>query len=143
MMRKSFSRKLSRSLAPLLLVVTLPLAGCVADQWGADEARLVPYGGSKTHPIKVVGNKATVDNCGEWPIDSTDTDENGLLPNHGCAVQSNIAAMAAYPKDLVKLRRMPRGPAEPRVAAVKALSAPGGGASSSGAAALTGGAATP
>ena len=48
--------------------------------------------------------------------------DNELLPNHGCAVQANIAAMTAYPQDLVKLRRMSRAPAESRVAAVKALS---------------------
>jgi Pilus biogenesis CpaD protein (pilus_cpaD) len=123
-MFKSFSHKVSRSMAPLLLVLTLPLAGCVADQWAADDAPPVPYGGSKAHPIKVVGNKASVENCGDWSVDSTESYENTILPNHGCAVQANIAAMAAYPQDLVKLRRMSRKPAEPRVAGIKVISAP-------------------
>jgi Pilus biogenesis CpaD protein (pilus_cpaD) len=123
-MFKRFLPKICRSWAPLLLVATLPLAGCVADQWAADDEPLVPYGGSKTHPIKVQGNRASVANCGEWPDDLTQTDNNDLQHNHGCAVQANIAAMAAYPQDLVKLRRMSRAPAEPRVAAVKTVSAP-------------------
>jgi Pilus biogenesis CpaD protein (pilus_cpaD) len=128
-MFKSLTQKLSRKAVPVLLLLALPLAGCAADQWAADEAPLVPYGGSKMHPIKVVGNKAMVDDCGQWPDDATDTYENTIAPNHGCAVQANIAAMAAYPKDLVKLRRMSRPPAGSRVLAVKAVSAPGAAAS--------------
>jgi type IV pilus biogenesis protein CpaD/CtpE len=128
-MFKSLTQKLSRKAAPVLLLLALPLAGCAADQWAADEAPLVPYGGSKMHPIKVVGNTASVEGCGEWSVDGTDTYENSMSPNHGCAVQANIAAMAAYPKDLVKLRRMSRPPAGSRVMAVKAISAPGAAAS--------------
>jgi type IV pilus biogenesis protein CpaD/CtpE len=128
-MFKSFSNKMLRKFTPVLLVLALPLAGCAADQWAEDDTPFVPYGGSKTHPIKVVGNKATVADCGEWSIDSTESQSNMLLPNHGCAVQANIAAMAAYPQDLVKLRRMPLPPATPRVAAINAISAPAGASS--------------
>ena len=123
-MSKSNTRMFVRRLAPALLILALPLAGCVADQWAADEEPLVPYGGSKTHVIKVVGNKAIVDECGQWPVDSTDSDNNTFLPNHGCAVQANIGAMAAYPQDLVRARKIGRAPAESRVAAVRAISAP-------------------
>ena len=113
-----------RRIVPALLILALPLAGCAADQWAADEEPLVPYGGSKTHAIKVVGNIASVDECGQWPIDASESNNNAMMPNHGCAVQANIAAMAAYPQDLVKARKMGRAPAESRVAAVRAISKP-------------------
>jgi hypothetical protein len=139
-MFKSFSPKMTRTLGTVFLILALPLAGCVTDQWAEDDTPLTPFGGSKLHPIKVVGNKASVDECGLWPMDSTDSHSNVMLPNHGCAVQANIAAMTAYPQDLVRLRRMSRPPAAARVAAVTALSgaaaaAPSG--SSSGGASAT------
>ncbi len=123
-MFKSISPKISRKWVPVLFVLVLPLAGCVTDDWAKDDNAFKPYGGSKAHPIAVVGNKASVKGCGEWSVDGADAGQNEMLPNHGCAVQANIAAMTAYPQDLVKLRRMSRAPAEPRVAAIKALSAP-------------------
>jgi Pilus biogenesis CpaD protein (pilus_cpaD) len=121
-MFKSFSPKISQGWATALLVLVLPLAGCVTDDWAKDDNAFKPYGGSKAHPIAVVGNKASVQGCGEWSVDGADAGQNEMLPNHGCAVQANIAAMTAYPQDLVKLRRMSRAPAESRVAAVKAIS---------------------
>ena len=132
-----------RRLAPALLILALPLAGCVADQWAADEEPLVPYGGSKSHAIKVVGNQAVVDECGLWPIDSSDTESNGMMPNHGCAVQANIAAMAAYPQDLVRARKMGRAPAEPRVAAVRTISAPAAASSTASTGSSASGSTTP
>ncbi len=90
----------SKTVATALLLLALPMAGCVSDQMFADES-LKPYGGSKQHPIKVSGGKATVDKCGDWSENLAVTDTNELADNHGCAVQSNIAAMAAYPADLV------------------------------------------
>jgi hypothetical protein len=142
-MFKSFSPKMTRSLGTVFLFLALPLAGCVTDQWAEDDTPLTPYGGSKLHPIKVVGNKATVDDCGLWPIDSTDSQSNVMLPNHGCAVQANIAAMTAYPQDLVRLRRMSRSPATPRVAAITAISAPAATSSGASPAASTGASAKP
>ena len=121
-MFKSFSPKISRNWASALFVLVLPLAGCATDDWAKEDNAFKPYGGSKAHPIAVVGNKASVQGCGEWSRDGADVGDNELLPNHGCAVQANIAAMTAYPQDLVKLRRMSRAPAESRVAAAKALS---------------------
>jgi hypothetical protein len=121
-MFKSFSNSVSRSLAPALLVLALPLAGCITDDWAKDDEAFKPYGGSKTHPIAVAGNKATVEGCGNWSVDAGDAENNQFMPNHGCAVQSNIAAMTAYPQDLVRLRRMSRAPAEGRVAAARKTS---------------------
>jgi type IV pilus biogenesis protein CpaD/CtpE len=90
----------SNHAAALLLALALPLAGCAADNYFEDEA-FEPYGGSKQHPIRVVNGKAVVDECGKWPKNLADTSDNDLSYNHGCAVQANIAAMAADPKDLV------------------------------------------
>jgi type IV pilus biogenesis protein CpaD/CtpE len=122
-MLKRISNSISKSWAPLLLVVVLPLAGCAAtDQWAQDELPIAPYGGSKLHPIKVVGGRATVEDCGQWDADATDSDYNLMMPNHGCAVQANIAAMAANPRDLVRTRKMSRAAAEQRVKAINGLS---------------------
>jgi pilus assembly protein CpaD len=39
--------------------------------------------------------------CGDWSEDLSNTGRNDVMPNHGCAVQANIAAMLADPKDVV------------------------------------------
>jgi hypothetical protein len=85
--------------ATLLMCMALPLAGCASDNLFADE-EFTPYGGSKSYPIKVVNGKAVVEECGRWPENLAETSSNNLHYNHGCAVQANIAAMAAYPEDL-------------------------------------------
>jgi hypothetical protein len=97
-----------KSLSTALLLLALPLAGCAADNMFADDS-IKPYGGSKLHPIKVVNGKAVVENCGDWSENRADTTENDISASHGCAVQSNIAAMAAYPSDLAgNTRKRPK-----------------------------------
>lgn len=116
--------------AAIAMLFAASLAGCVADDIAADDT-IMPYGGSKTHPIKVVNGKATVEPCGIWTKDVADASENGMSPNHGCAVQANIAAMTAYPNDLVKLRRMSPSPAYKGVAAITTLQTPASSSSAS------------
>jgi pilus assembly protein CpaD len=95
-------------LAVAVLACALPLGGCATDSMFADET-ITPYGGSKQHPIKVANGKATVEGCGEWSENLADSEDNTMAANHGCAVQSNIAAMAAYPSDLIgNKRRLPK-----------------------------------
>jgi type IV pilus biogenesis protein CpaD/CtpE len=108
-MFKCINKQHARHIAALLCVLAAtPLAGCATDDLYAEQP-LVPYGGSKMHPIKVVNGRAVVEKCGMWPEDLTETQNNTMNPNHGCAVQSNIAAMAAYPADLGgKNRNLPR-----------------------------------
>jgi type IV pilus biogenesis protein CpaD/CtpE len=90
-----------------IALLSLALAGCVTDEMYTTD--ISPYGGSKMHPIKVSGGKAYVEGCGQWPHNIADTESNEMHDNHGCAVQSNIAAMAAYPSDLVgKKRKLPK-----------------------------------
>lgn len=122
MYKSSFNRT-----AILVVCLGLPLAGCASDNFFADEAA-TPYGGSKLHPIKVSGGKAHVADCGLWPENVADSASNEMSYNHGCAVQSNIAAMAAYPSDLVHLRKMSRKPAFNRVGGVKSLASGSAGA---------------
>jgi type IV pilus biogenesis protein CpaD/CtpE len=86
------------------------LSGCALDDLTKEET-FEPYGGSKQHPIKVANGKASVEKCGDWSENRADTLDNTFAANHGCAVQSNIAAMAANPNDLVRARRMSRAPA--------------------------------
>jgi type IV pilus biogenesis protein CpaD/CtpE len=117
-MRKRHSIFVSPLSAALVLVLAIPLSGCALDEI-TKESEIEPYGGSKSHPIMVEGNRAYVEDCGLWEGDVAETSQNLLHSNHGCAVQANIAAMAAYPQDLVKPRRMSMSPAEARVAAVK------------------------
>ncbi|MFN4353589.1 CpaD family pilus assembly protein [Parvibaculum sp.] len=49
--------------------------------------------------------------CGNWTQDAAFDPSNGLMPNHGCATQNNLAAMVANPADLLGPR--PMGPADP------------------------------
>jgi pilus assembly protein CpaD len=53
---------------------------------------------------------AHTDACGNWSHDADDTDDNLPMPDFGCSVQHNIAAMVAEPRDLVTPR--PMGPAD-------------------------------
>jgi type IV pilus biogenesis protein CpaD/CtpE len=107
-----------RALAVATLAATL--AGCALDDFAKDDT-FEPYGGSKQHAIRVVNGKAIVDKCGDWSANVVDNSDNTMMPNHGCSVQANIATMAAYPNDLVRARRMPRPPADGRVAAIKKI----------------------
>jgi type IV pilus biogenesis protein CpaD/CtpE len=85
-------------LAACLLASGL-LAGCTADQV-AMEQKYQPYAGSEEYPIHLHGGKASVKPCGNWLKDTTSDATNDLASNHGCAVQSNIAAMISDPSDL-------------------------------------------
>jgi type IV pilus biogenesis protein CpaD/CtpE len=115
--------------AVAVVAVSAALAGCALDDFAKDDS-FEPYGGSKQHPIKVVNGKASVEKCGDWSENVLENGDNLMMPNHGCAVQSNIAAMTAYPNDLVRARRMSRPPAIGRVAAVKKISGSSAGADS-------------
>lgn len=42
--------------------------------------------------------------CGDWSKDAADNEDNEASPNFGCAVQQNIAAQVADPRDLVQSR---------------------------------------
>ena len=54
--------------------------------------------------IGYIGYSAHTDPCGDWSTSVADTASNLSTPNFGCAVQHNIAAMVADPRDLVAPR---------------------------------------
>jgi type IV pilus biogenesis protein CpaD/CtpE len=98
---------LSRNVFALgLLTVGLFLSGCTVQEMALEE-KYQPYAGSDRYPIKVAHGKAHVKPCGDWSDDSTYKPLNDNLENHGCAVQSNIAAMVSDPTDFVKPGKMP------------------------------------
>jgi pilus assembly protein CpaD len=51
-----------------------------------------------------IGYAAKTDSCGDWSADLAVTSDNSTAPNFGCAVQQNIAAQVADPRDLVEPR---------------------------------------
>ncbi len=53
-----------------------------------------------------LGYTARTDVCGDWSKDWADGADNQPPPNFGCAVQHNVAAMVADPRDLVEPRAM-------------------------------------
>jgi pilus assembly protein CpaD len=57
---------------------------------------------------------AHTDPCENWTQDAEDTGDNTPMPNFGCSVQHNIAAMVADPRDLVAPRGMDAGDATRR-----------------------------
>jgi pilus assembly protein CpaD len=66
--------------------------------------RFATYPGGAASPVRLsyVSSYAKSRGCGKWTEDATDTSENLLTPNHGCAVQANIAAEIANPETLIK-----------------------------------------
>jgi pilus assembly protein CpaD len=51
--------------------------------------------------VSYIAYKATADSCGDWSEDLAFTMENQTSKNFGCAVQHNIAAQVADPRDLL------------------------------------------
>jgi pilus assembly protein CpaD len=60
--------------------------------------------------IGYVAYAAHTDPCGDWTVNAADTTENLPMPNFGCSVQHNIAAMVADPRDIAQSRGL--GPAD-------------------------------
>jgi len=55
-----------------------------------------------TTRVVVTRSKAVVHGCPDWKAHSDANPANGLSPNYGCAVNSNLAAMVANPEHLLK-----------------------------------------
>jgi len=55
-----------------------------------------------TTRVVVTRSKAVVNGCPDWKAHSDANPANGLSPNYGCAVNSNLAAMVANPEHLLK-----------------------------------------
>ena len=96
--------------------------------------RLATYRAGAAAPVRLtyVSSYGTSLKCGQWAEDTTETDSNRLAPNHGCAVQANIAAMVANPETLSVPTATDPIVAASDIAAVQAVMNPsaGGGSSS-------------
>ena len=57
--------------------------------------------GSGNVRVVVSRNVASVPNCPNWERKSQPNYNNRMLPNYGCGVNSNLAAMVANPEDLI------------------------------------------
>lgn len=66
--------------------------------------------------VNFVEYKAETKPCGDWSVNVSEDAENSPMPNFGCAVQHNIAAMVADPRDLVSPRPMTAADAQRRAA---------------------------
>jgi hypothetical protein len=112
-MLKFCKMKTNRLLAmTLAAAVCLPLAGCLnaGDPWGEGS---MAYTADEMYPA------AARKPCGqEWP-DLANDESNHFSPNHGCAVNSNIAAMIANPNALTHPK--PLGPTPGNTAAAAIL----------------------
>jgi pilus assembly protein CpaD len=54
--------------------------------------------------IGFIAYTARTDPCGDWSEDMSTTYNNKTAKNYGCAVQQNIAAQVADPRDLIEMR---------------------------------------
>ncbi|SHN56435.1 CpaD family pilus assembly protein [Erythrobacter sanguineus] len=52
--------------------------------------------------VVITRSSASVPGCPDWSAGSDMNYSNGTSPNHGCAVNSNLAAMIADPQDLLE-----------------------------------------
>lgn len=123
------------------------IANLVAQQGvPAHLIKMTSYQGGASAPVKITVTKthARTSPCGEWPADMTDTRLNELNYNHGCAVQSNTAAMVANAEDFESPGYLDPATAPSRIAAIgavdKDLGAAAGGAASTSSSGSAGGA---
>lgn len=78
----------------------------VANRYGlvlADGAPVTPgHIAPGTARIVLTRASASVKGCPDWTSNSDNNFNNGTSTNHGCAVNSNLAAMVANPEHLIK-----------------------------------------
>lgn len=88
------------------------IANAVADLAG--RYGLITKGSAPTTPgalapgqvrVVITRSTASVPGCPDWSAKSDMNYSNGLSPNHGCATNSNLAAMVADPQDLLEGRK--------------------------------------
>ncbi len=108
--------------------------------------RFATYRAGPNAPVRLtyVSSYSASQKCGQWTEDATETQDNRLAPNHGCAVQANIAAMVANPETLsVPAATDPIVAAPVVIGLDAALNPSASGGASGGAGGATGGAGKP
>jgi len=71
-------------------------------------------GGDTRVELGFISYHASTAPCGDWSASWTDTAANHVTPNFGCAVQHNIAAQVADPRDLMGSQPLAAGDAARR-----------------------------
>jgi pilus assembly protein CpaD len=81
-------------------------------EMGVPRSRILvgTHDGNPRVRIGFIAYSARTDDCGDWSKNLGDTADNRISPNLGCAVQKNIAAQLADPRDLIEMR--PSDPAD-------------------------------
>lgn len=78
---------------------------------GVDRSRILvgthdaPNGDGSVE-LNFVSYEAHTAPCGNWSVNVADDENNSPMPNFGCSVQHNIAAMVSDPRDLIAPRPM-------------------------------------
>lgn len=77
----------------------------VAGQYGLMVAPAAPVTSGQVTPgnVRVIVSRAEaqVPGCPNWSVPSSPNYNNRMIPNFGCGVNSNLAAMVANPEDLI------------------------------------------
>jgi pilus assembly protein CpaD len=99
--REFYSQSAAESIAGRLVSMGVPRSHIlIGPREGSEYGRQIE--------LSYLGYAAHTDACGDWSHDAARTVDNQPMPDFGCAVQHNIAAMVANPRDLVAPR--PLGP---------------------------------
>jgi pilus assembly protein CpaD len=77
-----------------------------------------PAPGDDRVELNYVSYRASTAPCGDWSENLADTDDNKTAANLGCAVQHNVAAMVADPRDLLGPRPMDGADADRRATVI-------------------------
>lgn len=99
--------------------VTLAYFGKRLFEMGVPRSRILVgthMGSDPRIEIGFIAYTAKTDPCGDWSTNLGVTYDNRSAPNFGCAVQQNIAAQLADPRDLIEMR-----PSDPSDAARRAV----------------------
>lgn len=86
--------------------------------------RMGTYPAPASAPVQVayLKTRAHTKPCDDWSMDAASSSRNLQMPNHGCAVQANMAAMIANPNDIDTPRTVTPNPAANGTAAIKKIS---------------------
>jgi pilus assembly protein CpaD len=89
-----------------------------------DMIHMGTYPGPAAAPVQLsyVKAYARTKPCGDWSRDATHNSSNTQMPNHGCAIQSNIAAMIANPEHIAVPAPSSPVPAANGTAAIRRVS---------------------
>lgn len=96
----SANEKAARRIADKI-TATLEHEGVPAHRIGLVSYDATQHGATAPIRLSYAAIKASVENCGKWNEDLTQSSQNKNYHNFGCASQNNLAAIVANPADLL------------------------------------------